>query len=157
MQRLGLIWSAGGLLFSTDVVLLHEVLPPVSSTPAPGTPAWLMGLFDYRGKLIPLIRVSALLGSEASPDRMANRVLVVRTNLGREFQEIPVGLWVDHIVELERMDFSGAHPGFAVPNADFLGAIVQTRFGQVREIRAANLFTAEQAELLAGRLKAGAA
>ena len=57
------------------------------------------------------------------------------------------------IVELERPDFGTAHPGFAVPGADFLGAVVQTKFGQVREVRAGNLFTAEQIELLAGRLR----
>ncbi|MBS0191811.1 MAG: chemotaxis protein CheW [Phycisphaerales bacterium] len=153
MNSLAVIWSCGGLLFSTATESVIEVLSPVSPTPAPGAPAWLLGLFDYRGKLIPLVRVSELLGRERAADRMSNRVLVVKADLGADFRQCPVGLWVDHIVELERPDFGTAHPGFAVPGADFLGAVVQTKFGQVREVRAGNLFTAEQIELLAGRLR----
>ena len=161
MERLGLIWRAGGLLFSTDVVLLHEVLAPVACTPAPSVPEWVRGLFVYRGQLIPLVDVAALLGrATTGGDLMSNRVLVVRSNpLDGSQNESTIGLWVEGVVELARIDFDapGGHPGFAGEVSRLLGPLAQTEFGLVQQVRPAELFTPEQAKIIWARLKVDAA
>lgn len=155
MRITALIWRAAGLLLATGVDSVVEVLPPLACTRAPATPEWVRGLFCYRGQLIPLIDVSCLLGSPATPDRRMNRVLVVRGEQSSGHFDSPVGLWVESVLELERIDFDqdGRHPGFATERGRFLGPVVQTGAGQVQLVDPSELFTAEQAAVITQRLK----
>lgn len=157
-KSLGVIWRAGGLLFSTEVGMVLEVLAPVACTPAPAVPQWVRGLFVHRGKLIPMVDVAGLLGRKSSGDRMMNRVLVVRAN-GVDGTETAIGLWVEGVVDLDRTDFAaaGGHPGFANEVSRLLGPIAQTKYGAVQQVKPAELFTPEQAELIWARVKAAAA
>lgn len=157
MSSLAVIWRAGGLNFSTAVADVVEVLTPVRATPCSSVPDWVRGLFVYRGALVPLVDVATLLGRPRQEDRMGNRVIVVRVAGQSALDQ--AGLWVESVLELDRPAFEapGSHPGFSVETSRFLGKVAQTRFGPVQEIRPAELFTPDQAELLWARVKAGAA
>ncbi|MGH7245217.1 MAG: chemotaxis protein CheW [Phycisphaerales bacterium] len=156
MSSLAVIWRAGGLLFSTTVENIAEVLSPVKATELPSVPDWMRGLFVFRGELIPLVDGARLLGRPSGVDRMVNRVLVVRTRNGAS--ENLVGVWVESVLELARPSFAaqGAHPGLANEQTRFLGRVAQMPMGAVQEVLPAELFTPEQAELLWSRVKAGA-
>ena len=159
MPTLAIIWRAADLLFATGIDSVIEVLPPVAWSPTPAVPAWVRGLFCYRDRLIPLVDVSLLLGGPPTPDRMVNRVLVVRRTDGAGTVEWPVGLWVESVQDLARLDFSAAghHPGFATQAGRFLGPVVQTQWGQVQLVRPAEIFSSEQTAVLADRLREAAA
>ncbi len=158
MSTLAVIWRARGLLMATGAESVVEVLPPVACRPAPAVPNWVRGLFDWRGRLIPLVDAAMLVGAEPAPDRMANRVLVLRVAAGAAPQW-PVGVWVECVLDLEHIDFeaAGAFPGFATEAGRLPGPVVQTRFGQVQLVKPADLFTPEQASVLAQRLAEAAA
>ncbi len=159
MRTLAVIWRSAGLLMAIDARSVVEVLPPVSCRPVPGTPDWVRGLFSYRGALIPLVDAVRLLGATPEPDRMANRVLVVRVTGDTATVGWPVGLWVENVLEIERTNFeaAGGHPGFATDAARFLGPLAQTRWGQVQLVNAGEIFTPEQAAVMTERLTEGAA
>ena len=108
---------------------------------------------------IPLVDASGLLGVPTRPDRLANRVLIVRCDFGSDAPISTAGLWVRGVIDLERLDFSsaGSHPGFATDSGRFLGPIVQSQWGQVQLVKPADLFTPEQAAVLTERLKPEAA
>jgi chemotaxis-related protein WspB len=132
-----------------DARSIVEVLPPVSCLPALGAPGWVRGLFCYRGALTPLVDAATLLGAAREPDRMSNRILVIRGGAEGSL----VGLWVESVLEIDSIDFEAAdgHPGFATPTGRFLGSVVQTRWGQVQQIKPQEMFTAEQAIVLQER------
>ncbi len=159
MGTLAVIWRAAGLLMATGAESVVEVLPPVAWRRVPAVPGWVRGLFAWRGRLVPLVDAAGLLGAEPAPDRMVNRVLVLRVAAGETPLDWPAGLWVESVLELEHIDFesAGAHPGFATDDARFLGPVAQTRFGLVQLVRPAELFTPEHAGLLAQRLAEAAA
>ena len=159
MRSLAIIWRAAGLLMATGAGSVVEVLPPVAYRRAPAVPEWVRGLFAWRGRLIPLVDAARLLGAEPAPDRMFNRVLVLRVGAGVAPVDWPVGLWVESVLELERIDFDaeGAHPGFASDAGRFLGPVAPTRFGQVQLVKPAELFTPEQAGVISQRLAEAAA
>lgn len=162
MRKLGVIWSAAGLLMAIDSQEIVEVLPPVTCRPAPGIANWLRGLFVYRGSLIPLVDAGVLLGASRAPERMANRVIVTRVSNALSSTSAspwPVAIWVDSVLEIDRVDFdaSGGHPGFGGDGARFLGPIAQTRWGTVQLIRSDELFNAEQVRVLSERIAEAAA
>ena len=156
MSTLALIWRAAGLLLATEARSVIEVLPPVECRAMPGVPSWVRGVFMHRSDLIPLIDAEGLIkgiGGLHAPtptDRMRNRVLALRLSATMERPEWRVGLWVDCLLELERIDFAGAgtHPGFATESARFLGPIAQTRFGFVQLVEPDRLLTPQQAGVL---------
>lgn len=154
MTTLAVIWRLADLLMAIDARSIVEVLPPVSSRTSLGAPAWVRGLFTYRGTLIPLIDAATLLGSSPAPDRMANRILVLRIASADAPVQWPVGLWVQSVLEIDRVDFeqAGSHPGFAIEAVRFLGSVAQTRWGQVQLVKPAEIFTPEQVAIMTDRL-----
>lgn len=159
MSTLAVIWRASGLLFATGVESIVEVLPPLSCREVPAVPVWVRGLFCHRDRLIPLVDASTLIGRTPTQIRMANRVLVVRRSLGSSSDNWTVGLWVQCVLELERLEFEspGIHPGFATEAGRFLGPVASTRWGLVQLVKPAELFTVDEASVLSARLREAAA
>lgn len=153
MRTLAVIWRSEDRLMAIASRSILEVLPPVSCRPALGAPAWVRGLFAYRGELIPLVDAAALLGTAKAPDRMANRVIVVRAGADDAPTGSLVGLWVESVLDVDYIDFDapGGHPGFAAPDARVLGPVAQTRWGQVQQVLPEGMLSAEQAIVLSAR------
>jgi chemotaxis-related protein WspB len=157
--NLGVIWRSADLLMAIDARSIVEILAPVSCRPMPGAPEWLRGLFVYRGALIPLVDAARLLGAEHVPDRLANRVIVLRIRGAGRSMDWNVGLWVQSVMEIERIEFgaAGGHPGLATEAGKFRGPVAQTRWGFVQRLDPEGLFTAEQAAVLTEHLAEAAA
>lgn len=153
MRSLALIWRSHDRLMAIASRSILEVLPPVSCRPALGAPGWVRGLFEYRGALIPLVDAGSLLGTGRGPDRMANRVVVIRAGIDGSPAGSLVGLWVESVLDVDYIDFeaAGGHPGFAAPGGRILGPVTQTRWGQVQQVFPEDMFSAEQAIVLSDR------
>lgn len=76
---------------------IREVLMvPGSITRVPGAKAWLRGLANVRGHLLPLVDLRAFLGAGSGGSGRAARVLVLNSS------EYPVGLLVDEVYGFRR-------------------------------------------------------
>ena len=66
----------------------REVLGvPASMTRVPGAKAWIKGLANVRGQLLPIIDLRQFLGSGTTPITRNTRIMVVN------HRDIPAGLW----------------------------------------------------------------
>ena len=106
----------------------------VQCRPMPESEDWLMGLFDFRGSLLPLLDSSQLLGHGTSDVRMSSRILVLRTSEQSAENRELVGLTVEHVLGGENLNFDDdtAHqpvPSFGI---DFLGPVALTSNGTVQ-------------------------
>src|SRR5438874_10981627 len=106
-------WVGVALRMAGDLYLAareetREVLGvPASMTRVPGAKAWIKGLANVRGQLLPIIDLRLFLGSGMTPLTRNTRIVVVN------HREIPAGLLVDEVLGFRRFaegEFSGDAP-----------------------------------------------
>ncbi len=112
-------FRVGSEEYAIDVGRVREVVSPVEIRPVPRAPAFIEGVADLRGEIVPVVDVRKRLALPAGPRTRRTRFLVVR--LGRRV----VALLVDAVLEVVRLPLSAIRPaaGLAGPEAPrlFLG------------------------------------
>lgn len=102
-------------LFARDEV--REVLNlPAPLTRVPGAPAWILGIGNVRGQVLPVVDLRAFLGGGPTPQSRNIRVVAVN------HRDIPAGLLVDEVLGFRRFPeaaFSGDPPATALRCAAF--------------------------------------
>ena len=96
-EWIGVAFRMGGETFLVERDEAREVMGvPSPITRVPGARAWIMGLANVRGQLLPVIDLKQYFGSgETAPGRNT-RVIVVN------HREIPAGLVVDEVLGFRR-------------------------------------------------------
>jgi len=182
MALLAVIWRAGGQgfepptagpsasveeradsLFALDASDVLEVLPPLPVRPLAGSSAWIKGLAAVRGASIPIVDARHLLGAPAQPALLCNRIIVA--SLPAPWTGRALGLWVDAVLDVQRLDFSApqAHPGIspaaggdraAVPmRPQLLGPLGPTPWGLAQLVQPRELLDEAGWHELVGRLE----
>ena len=82
---------------------VREIVPMRPVTRLPGAPAWVRGLLNHRGTLVPVMDLSARMGDAPADDR-GRQVLVV------EGGERVFGLLVDQVQEVRAMGAADRQP-----------------------------------------------
>ena len=107
-EWVGIAFRLGGEAFLLAREETREVMSyPAAVTRVPGAKAWVRGLSNLRGQLLPVIDLRAFLGSGATSITRASRVLVAN------HREIPAGLLVDEVMGFRRFyesEFSAELP-----------------------------------------------
>jgi len=154
---------AGGERFAIPTRAVVEVVPCVAPRPVPGAPEGLVGVIDYRGRVVPVLDLCLRLGGAPCPVRMSSRIVVCDREVEREGAEpVPsaarfLGLLAEDVTRVLDLDPSdpGAHPGLAPGRAPGLGAIAHVALGArgtdlVQRVRVDELVPTEVLESLAG-------
>ena len=85
-------------LFALDIMSVREIRGWSASTPLPHAPAYVLGMINLRGAVLPVLDLSSRLGlPPRSPD--ASSVVVVA-----ELGDRPVGLLVDAVCDIITVD-----------------------------------------------------
>ena len=88
----GIGFRIGAMRFIGGITDVNEILFMPSLAPVPGTKAWLLGIANVRGKLVPIVDLRGFLEGERTPIGDRSRVLVARQPGGN------VGLLVDEVL-----------------------------------------------------------
>lgn len=97
----------GGGRFAIALTFIAEVGRTPAVTRVPGLPAWLAGVANWRGRILPVLDLRPLLGAEASELDSAAR-LVVLTDVG-----VAVGMVVDAVDGTTPMTGVAAFPSLS--------------------------------------------
>lgn len=129
-------------LYAVDVARVAEVVPRIEPRPIPRTPAFLAGLFGYRGRVVPAIDLGLLLGKTSSPGRLSTRVILVEARDARPesrdredsppARRIPflLGLIAEQVNDVIRIDQDKVvFPSMRLEDAPYLGAMIQVDAG----------------------------
>ena len=72
-----LLTNVGGRRFALDCAEVVEVLPTVAHRPAGAGPPWLLGLFNLRGAMIPLVDLSVIVDGTQTIPKLGSRIVVL--------------------------------------------------------------------------------
>jgi purine-binding chemotaxis protein CheW len=87
-----------------------EVLRMVAMRPVPDGPAWLAGVINLRGRVLPIMDLRARLGLPRQPTRLETRIIVAE--LGHEL----IGLLADEVLEVLTQPSSAIDLPTALPS-----------------------------------------
>ena len=114
----------------------REVLGfPSVVTRVPGAKAWIRGIANVRGQLLPVVDLRAFLGGGATNTGRRTRVLVAH------HREVPAGLLVDEVLGFRRFN-DGEFSGYAAADDRALRALpgrrVPSRHGELAGVQPAH-------------------
>ncbi len=102
-----ILFTIGGEKYALDIMKTKEIIKPIKVTPLPDVPAFIEGVINLRGMLIPVVsmreRFGISLGDEEteSPD---TRVIII------VLKKIIVGIVVDSVEEIMRLTLKDIQP-----------------------------------------------
>jgi purine-binding chemotaxis protein CheW len=86
--------TVGGQLFALDIMAVREIRGWTTSTPLPHAPAYVLGMINLRGTVLPVLALACFLTlPPCTPDKSS---VVVVANLNDQ----PVGLLVDAVCDI---------------------------------------------------------
>ncbi len=74
-----LVFQVAGQAFALGLAQVRSVVAAVETTPLPGAPAGVLGFFDMRGDLVPVLDVFATRGATARDIAVDDRFVLVDT------------------------------------------------------------------------------
>ena len=96
-QKELLTFRVGEALHALPLASIVEVARPPAISAVPFTPKWVEGVMWLRGAVVPVFRVSRLLGAADAPEAATRRVLIASRPGDRSHS---VGLLVDEVLEV---------------------------------------------------------
>jgi purine-binding chemotaxis protein CheW len=86
------------LQYGIPVSYVREIFPLPEINPVPEAPGDIIGLLNWRGKVLPIMHLDRRLGHSIQPCRLSDRVIVI------EWQGIEVGVIVDRVDDVLTLD-----------------------------------------------------
>ncbi len=95
VQLVGFI--VGDEEFTVPILSIQEIIKPIEYTRVPHTPSYVLGVFNLRGSVIPLIDLRAKFGVPVEPQTPNSRYIVMKND-----EEI-AGFVIDELTEAIRL------------------------------------------------------
>jgi chemotaxis-related protein WspB len=116
-------FRVGGDCFGLEGKTIIEVAPLVTLRKIPHAPSYVAGLFNYRGRLVPVIDLSALLISVPARPLMSTRIVMVDYEHSPGMAKI-LGLIAEGATEVISCDERRMQsPGLVIEEAPYLGKV----------------------------------
>ncbi len=76
-----IVFRLGKERYALDAGHVIEVIPRLPLRPQPGTPDFVAGLFNFRGKVVPVLDLGMLTLGSPCPGQLSTRIILVNYNL----------------------------------------------------------------------------
>jgi chemotaxis-related protein WspB len=129
--------------YALDTARVLEVLPLCALRPVPHAPRAVAGVFDYRGRTLPVIDLAELLSGRPAVARLSTRLVVVEhpDAGGRERSVALMAERCTRMLTCQAADFRDA--GVSLAGAAYLGSVASLEGELVQRIEIGRLLTAE--------------
>ncbi len=92
-QEQHIIFTLAGTMYTVPIGNVTEIGQPLTLTPIPNVPNWVLGVANLRGDIISMVDLRTFLGLESLPYRQDSRMLVAQTSR----EDMTVGLIIDQV------------------------------------------------------------
>ena len=125
-----------------------EVIPIVEVRKLPGTPDYVRGVLNYRGKLVPVVDITWMLSGRASVEHLSSRIILVRYP-EKDDSENVLGLLAEHATStVARKPETFAASGVDTPDMPWLGKISVDGDSSIQIVKIEDLLADELKALL---------
>ena len=146
-----LLFSVGDSRLALESRSVVEVVPRVPMQRSVAAPSSLAGFIDYRGTLVPVVDLHALLRDQPCPDDRSARIAIVRLQSHR--RDRLVGLLAEGFTRLIAGD-APVGEALAVPDRPYIGGWVRDDGAAVQLVLAERLLGEAWIEALFGEAPA---
>lgn len=135
-----LLFQISNDLYAIESTRVVEVIPRVALRKIHHVPEYLAGLFNYRGKMIPVIDLCHLIRQTPSRFCLSTRIIMVSypsQNYGEQY----LGLIAEKITDtLDRPEGNFVDSGIRIKKAPYLGGMLMDQKGIIQRIHLEQLF-----------------
>lgn len=143
-----LIFHIGTARFALPTVSLRRLLPLLTLSPIPGAPAWVAGLMTFQGRAVPVVDLSALSSGQRAVAQLDTRILLMDYTTA-DGQIHPLGLIAEGVADTLNFDSASiTDSGFTLPEAPYLGKIINSPAGPLQLISVKELLPPAVSALL---------
>jgi purine-binding chemotaxis protein CheW len=103
-ERQLVVFQLGAELYGVEIAGVHEIIRLQAITRVPRAPAFVEGIINLRGKVIPVVDLRRRFGLPAATHTRASRIVVV------EIGDQVVGIIVDAVIEVLRVNAATVEP-----------------------------------------------
>jgi purine-binding chemotaxis protein CheW len=103
-ERQLVVFQLGAELYGVEISRVHEIIRLQSVTKVPRSPAFVEGVINLRGKVIPVVDLRRRFGLPTADHTRASRIVVV------ELGDQVVGIVVDGVSEVLRVNTATVEP-----------------------------------------------
>lgn len=133
--------------YALDARQVVEVIPVVKLKRIPPAPAYVAGMFNYRGKPVPVIDLCQLVEGRAARIVLSSRIIMVEYPMAGESRLL--GILAEDATEIVRRDdVQFMNADFDMPGSPYLGRVIPDDDGLIQEIEVEPLLPGEVRELL---------
>jgi purine-binding chemotaxis protein CheW len=101
---LHVVFKVAGAEYAVSAVDVVQMDSYTGATPVPGSPAYVVGIVQVRGRVVPVVDLRARFGLPAAPTTLESRIVVVQVG------PRPVALLVDTAREVLRVEREQLEP-----------------------------------------------
>ena len=149
MQALFLVFRIGNERYALQAIEVVEVLPRLPLKSIAKAPAWVAGVFAYRGSVVPVIDLSALTYGTPAQARTSTRLVLVNYRPGETRQAQVLGLVLEQATDTLRCNPADFQPyGLDNRQAPYLGPVREDAQGLLQWVRVADLLSEQVRALL---------
>ncbi|HEY9199722.1 MAG TPA: chemotaxis protein CheW [Gammaproteobacteria bacterium] len=138
-----LLLCMGNARYALEARRIVEVVPMVDLKPLPHSAAYVAGLFDYRGELVPVIDLCRLTADRPCRGYLTTRIVLVDYP-GADGRKHILGLLAEQVTETAKLnddDFQSS--GVRQPEAQYLGPLQKSAATLIQRLEIEHLLPDE--------------
>ncbi|NOY62018.1 MAG: chemotaxis protein CheW [Gammaproteobacteria bacterium] len=134
-----LLFSIGDEQYGIEAKCIVEVIPCISVKRIPKTPAYLSGIFNFRGVSVPVVDISYLCIRKHAQRYISSRIILVHYTAGSG-SEHTLGLLAERVTETLKVDEDQFIPsGVDTEKKSFLGDVLMRGEQIIQRVNIDNL------------------
>ena len=127
-------FKAGQLQYALEAHKIIEIVPLAILRAYVGAPAYIAGLFNFRGAPVPVVDLGRLTGGTPCAAHLSTRIILVPYT-AQDGRQRAIGLMAESVTETmdkQASDFTAS--GLATPETPYLGPVAMSASGVIQQV-----------------------